>query len=140
MHFVSINSPEQMDLLALHRVRSRLVRQRTDVADQIRGFITVKQGLMPLRRALAEILSAKSNVLSARMINLIGELIQDWRRLNERIASVSTEIEALAKQDESCQRLMSIPGAGPIVSSAVVAAIGNGAGFKQGRDFATWLD
>src|SRR5262245_60214663 len=83
--------------------------------------------------------SSKSDVLSPRMINLIGELIQDWRRLDERIASVSTEIEAMAKRDESCQRLMSVPGVGPIVSSAVVAAIGNGTGFKQGRDFAAWL-
>jgi len=73
------------------------------------------------------------------MINLISELVQDWRRLDERIAAVSAEIEALAKQDAGCQRLMSIPGVGPIISSAVVAAIGNGAGFKQGRDFAAWL-
>src|SRR5262244_309827 len=143
MHFVSIKTPEQMDLLA-HRVRSRLVRQRTGVANQIRGFllergITVRQGFMPLRKALPEILSSKSDALSPRMINLIGELIQDWRRLDDRIASVSTEIEAMAKRDESCQRLMSVPGVGPIVSSAVVAAIGNGTGFKQGRDFAAWL-
>jgi len=141
---VSIKTPEQMDLLALHRVRSRLVGQRTGVTNQIRGFllergITVRQGLMPLRKALPEILSSKSDALSPRMINLIGELIQDWRRLDERIAAVSAEIEALAKQDEGCQRLMSVPGVGPIISSAVVAAIGNGAGFKQGRDFAAWL-
>jgi len=144
MHFVSIKTPEQMDLLALHRVRSRLVRQRTGVANQIRGFllergITVRQGFMPLRKALPEILSSKSDALSPRMISLIGELIQDWRRLDDRIASVSTEIEAMANRDESCQRLMSVPGIGPIVSSAVVAAIGNGSGFKQGRDFAAWL-
>jgi len=144
MQFVSIKTPEQMDLLALHRVRSRLVRQRTGVANQIRGFllergITVRQGLMPLRKALPEILSAKSDALSPRMTSLISELIQDWRRLDERIAAVSVEIEALAKQDAGCQRLMSIPGVGPIISSAVVAAIGNGAGFKQGRDFAAWL-
>jgi transposase len=121
-----------------------LVRQRTGLVNQIRGFllergITVRQGLMPLRKALPEILSIKSDALSPRMINLTGELVQDWRRLDERIASMSTEIEALAKQDESCQRLMSVPGIGPIVSSAVVAAIGNGNGFKQGRDFAAWL-
>jgi len=144
MHFVSIKTPEQMDLLALHRVRSRLVGRRTGVINQIRGFllergITVRQGPMPLRKALPEILSASSDALSPRMINLIGELIQDWRRLDERIAAVSSEIEALAKQDASCQRLMSVPGIGPIISSAVVAAIGNGAGFKQGRDFAAWL-
>jgi transposase len=143
MRFVSIKTPEQMDLLSLHRVRSRLVRQRTGLANQIRGFllergITVRQGLVPLRKALPEILT-KSDALSPRMINLLGELIEDWRRLDERIAGVSTEIEALAKQDASCQRLMSVPGIGPIISSAVVAAIGNGAGFTQGRDFAAWL-
>src|ERR1700751_1864744 len=81
MHFVSIKTPEQMDLLALHRVRSRLVRQRTGVANQIRGFllergIAVRQGLMPLRKALPEILSAKSDALSPRMISLISELSQ----------------------------------------------------------------
>jgi transposase len=144
MQFVTIKTPEQMDLLALHRVRSRLVGQRTGAINQIRGFliergITVRQGPVPLRKALAEILSTNTDALSPRMVHLIGELIQDWRRLDERIATVSAEIEALAKQDESCQRLMSIPGVGPIISSAVVAAIGNGAGFKQGRDFAAWL-
>ena len=57
----------------------------------------------------------------------------------KRIEAVSAEIEALAAEDESCQRLMTAPGIGPIISSAVVAAIGNGSGFKQGRDFGAWL-
>ena len=61
------------------------------------------------------------------------------RRLDERIETVSTEIEALALQDDSCQRLMTVSGVGPIISSAMVAAIGNGAGFKRGRDFSAWL-
>jgi transposase len=63
-------------------------------------------------------------------------LLSTW---DERIAAVPAEIEALVEQDESCQRLMTVPGVGPILSSAVVAAIGNGAGFKQGRDFGAWL-
>jgi transposase len=122
-----------MDLLALHRVRSRLVSQRTGVINQIRGFliergIIVRQGVVPLRKALPEILSSQTGPLSPRMIGLIADLAQDWRRLDEPIAAVSTEIEALA-----------VPGVGPIISSAVVAAIGNGAGFKQGRDFGAWL-
>jgi hypothetical protein len=73
------------------------------------------------------------------MVSLIADLMQDWRRLDERIGIVSTEIEALALQDDGCQRLMTVPGVGPIISSAMVAAIGNGAGFKQGRDFSAWL-
>ena len=144
MRFVRIKTPEQMDLLALHRVRSRLVGQRTGVTNQIRGFliergITVRQGLMPLRKALPEILSSDSGALSPRMVALIADLAADWRRLDERIATVSADIESLAEQDGSCQRLMTVPGIGPIISSAVVAAIGNGAGFKQGRDFGAWL-
>ena len=144
MHFVSIKTPEQMDLLALHRVRSRLVCQRTGVINQIRAFliergITVRQGPAPLRKAMPEILSSTSGVLSPRMIYLIVDLTEDWRRLDERIATVSAEIEALAEQDGSCRRLMTVPGIGPVISSAVVAAIGNGTGFKQGRDFGAWL-
>jgi transposase len=144
MHFVAIKTPEQMDLLALHRVRSRFVGQRTGVINQIRGFliergITVRQGAVPLRKALPDILSSNTDVLSPRMVRLIADLAQDWRRLDERIATVSAEIEALAQQDDSCQRLMTVPGVGTIISSATVAAIGNGAGFKQGRDFGAWL-
>jgi transposase len=110
------------------------------VINQIRGFliergITVRQGVAPLRKALPDTLNSNTDVLSPRMVSLIADLAQDWRRLDERIAVVSTEIEALAQQDDSCQRLMTVPGVGPIISSAVVAAIGNGAGFKQGRDF-----
>ena len=142
--FVAIKTPEQMDLLALHRVRSRLVGQRTGVINQIRGFliergITVRQGAVPLRKALPDILSSNTDVLSPRMVRLIADLAQDWRRLDERIATVSAEIEALAQQDDGCQRLMTVPGVGTIISSAMVAAIGNGAGFKQGRDFGAWL-
>lgn len=144
MSFVAIKTPEQMDLLALHRVRSRLVSQRTGVTNQIRGLllergITVRQGLAPLRQTLPGILSSPSDSLSPRLVRLIADLVEDWRRLDERIAAVSAEIEALAVQDEHCQRLMSVPGVGPIISSAVVAAIGTGAGFKQGRDFGAWL-
>jgi transposase len=144
MRFVTIKTPEQMDLMALHRVRSRLVGQRTGVINQIRGFliergITVRQGAAPLRKVLPDILSSNTGALSPRMVGLITGLAQDWRRLDERIVAVSTEIEALAQQDENCQRLMTVPGVGPIISSAVVGAISNGAGFKQGRDFGAWL-
>jgi transposase len=144
MRFVAIKTPEQMDLLALHRVRSRLVRLRTGVINQIRGLliergIAVRQGPAPLSKALSDILGSSPTALSPRLVRLIADLAEDWRRLNDRIATVSAEIEALAKQDGHCQRLMTVPGIGPIISSAVVAAIGNGNGFRQGRDFGAWL-
>ena len=129
MSFVAIKTPEQMDLLALHRVRSRLVGQRTGVTNQIRGLllergITVRQGLAPLRRALPGILGSYSDALSLRIVHLMADLAEDWRQLDARMTDVSAEIEALAAQDEHCQRLMSVPGIGPIISSALWRPLG----------------
>jgi len=60
------------------------------------------------------------------MLRVIEELAGDWRRLDQRIDGLSGEIEALARQDQACSRLMTVPGIGPIISSAMVAAIGTG--------------
>ena len=135
---------EQLDLQALHRVRHRLVGQRTAIINQIRCFLlehglTVRQRLHWLRHALPDILAQRTDVLSPRMVRILEDLAQDWRHLDDRIETVSGEIEALSKNTEPCRHLMTIPGIGPIISSAVVAAIGNGAAFTRGRDFAAWL-
>jgi len=144
MKFVATKTPEQLDLQALHRVRQRLVSQRTGIINQIRAFllergIAVRQGLRFLRAELPIILANRSDVLSPRMLRVIEGLMADWRRLDERIGGLSEEIEALARQDPACERLMTVPGIGPIISSAMVAAIGNGAVFTKGRDFGAWL-
>ncbi len=144
MRFVATKSVEQLDLQALHRVRSRLVRHRTAVINQIRALllergIAVRQGHRFLRAALPDILSRSDGELSARMIRMIADLNGDWRHLDERLEDVTAEIEALAMADAACRRLMTVPGIGPIISSAMVAAIGEGAAFPKGRDFAAWL-
>ena len=71
--------------------------------------------------------------------NTIEDLAGDWRRLDERIQALSDEMGAIARQDTGCERLMSVPGIGPIIASATVAAIGTGDIFVKGRDFAAWL-
>jgi transposase len=142
--FVPVKTDDQLDLQALHRVRSRLVGHRTAVINQIRGFllehgITVRQGLRFLRQQLPDILAKRSDVLSPRMIRIMEDLSGDWRRLDERIQHITEEIEVLAHGSESCRQLMTVPGIGPLIASAMVAAIGNGAAFAKGRDFAAWL-
>jgi transposase len=141
---VPIKTDDQLDLQALHRVRSRLIGDRTAVINQLRGFllehgIPVRQGHRFLRRQLPQILATRTNVLSPRMIRIIEDLIDDWGYLDERIERVTNEIEGLARADVSCEQLMTVPGIGPIIASAMVAAIGNGAAFAKGRDFAAWL-
>jgi transposase len=73
------------------------------------------------------------------MARVIEDLAGDWRRLDERIEGLSAEIGVLARADSGCERLMSVPGIGPIISSAMVAAIGAGDVFTKGRDFAAWV-
>jgi transposase len=73
------------------------------------------------------------------MIRILENLVQDWRYLDERIDGVTGEIESISKSTEPCRHLMTIPGIGPIISSAITAAIGNGTAFVRGRDFAAWL-
>ena len=144
MKFVATKTADQLDLQALHRVRERLVSQRTGIINQIRAFllergIAVRQGLRFLRAELPRILATPPDVLSPRMVRIIEDLAGDWRRLDERVEGLSNEIEAIARQDAGCERLMSVPGIGPIISSAMVAAIGAGDVFTKGRDFAAWL-
>jgi transposase len=144
MKFVATKTADQLDLQALHRVRERLVSQRTGIINQIRAFllergIAVRQGQRFLRAELPRILITPPDVLSARMVRVIEDLASDWRQLDERVEGLSSEIEAVARQDAGCERLMSVPGIGPIISSAMVAAIGTGDVFSKGRDFAAWL-
>jgi transposase len=144
MKFVATKTADQLDLQALHRVRERLVSQRTGIINQIRAFmlergIAVRQGFRFLRAELPIILSTRTDVLSARMLRVIEDLAGDWRHLDERIENLSREIQTIARQDAGCDRLMSVPGIGPIISSAMVAAIGSGDVFSKGRDFAAWL-
>jgi len=144
MKFVATKTADQLDLQALHRVRERLVSQRTGIINQIRAFllergIAVRQGQRFLRAELPRILATPPDVLSARMVRVIEDLASDWRRLDERVEGLSSEIEAVARQDAGCERLMSVPGIGPITSSAMVAAIGSGEVFSKGRDFGAWL-
>jgi transposase len=128
----------------LHRVRARLVSRRTATINQIRAFlieqgITVRRGAHSLRNSLFAILQNREDEISPRMGDIIIGLYEDWLWLDERIESTTAEIELVCKREPNCQRLISVPGIGPIISTAVVAAIGTGEAFERGRDFGAWL-
>lgn len=135
---------DQLDLQACHRVRSRLISRRTATINQIRAFlieqgIAVRTGSRSLRNSLLEILTNRKDEISDRMHDLIMGLHEDWLRLDERIGTVTLEIETISQNEANSQRLMSIPGVGPLISTAVVAAVGSGEAFDRGRDFGAWL-
>jgi len=144
MHTVPLKTSDQLDLQAVHRVRTRLIARRTAVINQIRAFllergITIRTGRAPLRRALPDVLADATNPLSPRLSRLLERLRREWDTLDAAIADLDQEIRLITDEDEACRHLMTVPGIGPLIASAVVAAIGNGAAFRRGRDFAAWL-
>jgi transposase len=144
LKLVREKTQDQLDLQACHRVRARLVSRRTATINQIRAFlieqgITVRRGAHALRRSLFAILQNREDEISPRMSDLIVGLYEDWLWLDERIETVTREIEEVGRREANCQRLMSIPGVGPMISTAMVAAIGTGEAFARGRDFGAWL-
>src|SRR5580692_7377231 len=144
LRFVQEKSQDQLDLQACHRVRSRLVSRRTATINQIRAFlieqgIAVRAGPRALRNSLFAILENRKDEISPRMAKLILGLYEDWCCLDERIETVTGEIENLSQVEATCQRLMSVPGIGPLISTALVAAIGTGEAFERGRDLGAWL-
>lgn len=136
-------SQDQLDLQALHRVRSRLVSRRTATINQIRAFlieqgITVRKGLRALKNSFEVILEERKDEISPRMRTILIGLNGDWLWLDDRIETVSKEIEQISRTEENCVNVMTIPGIGPMISTAMVAAIGTGEAFGRGRDFAAW--
>jgi transposase len=144
LRVVREKTQDQLDLQALHRVRSRLVSRRTATINQIRAFlieqgITVRTGARALHNSLLAILENRQDEISPRMRGLIVGLYEDWISLDERIEALAGEIDQIGEKEANCRRLMSVPGIGPLISTAVVAAIGTGEAFERGRDFAAWL-
>ena len=144
MRTVREKSQGELDLQACHRIRSRLVSRRTATVNQIRAFlieqgIAVRAGIRALKNSIFEILRNREEELSPRMVQLITGLYEDWLWLDERIEQVTGEIEKIAASEPNCRLLMSVPGVGPIISTAMAAAIGDGEAFERGRDFGAWL-
>jgi len=144
MRFVELKTVRQQELQGLHRVRSGLVAQRTGLANRIRGLLTEFGVVMPrqlaqVRRALPWILEDGENGLSGALRGLLEGLRADLERLDERIAELDRLIRQAVREDPACERLAQIEGIGPLTASALVAAVGTGAAFTNGRGMAAFL-
>ncbi|HKN01257.1 MAG TPA: IS110 family transposase, partial [Candidatus Binataceae bacterium] len=145
MRFVPVKSAAQQDVQALHRVREQLLKSRTALVNQVRGLlgehgIIAPRGIAHLRRLLSELLadpesSGLSGLLSETLVEISGRL----RFFDERIGAYDLRIGRVFSDDERCQRLAKVEGIGPLVATAMVAAVGNAREFKSGRELSAWL-
>ena len=144
MRFVPLKTVDQLDLQAVHRVRARLVAHRAAVINQLCGLLLERGVTFPVgRRALLErlpdVIANPAGALSPRFCQLLTRLREEWQGLDEAIHDIDQEIATLAREDEAFCRLTQVPGIGPLTTTAFVAAVGHGAAFTKGRDFAAWL-
>ena len=144
MRFVPKKTVEQQDIQALHRARQRLVGHRTAVVNQIRGLlldrgIAFPKSITRARRMIPDILADAENELTDLAREAIAELYDLLRDLDQRIASFDKKIDRVFRSSEAWQRIARIKGVGPMTATAIIAAIGNGAEFKNGRHLAAWV-
>ncbi len=144
MRYVSPKTIEQQDIQLVHRIRQRQVHHRTAVVNQIRGQlleygIAIPQGISQVRSRMASILEDGENELTPQARVLFHELRQELCELDARIAQADKRIKQLANEHPVCQRLIAIPGIGPMVATALISAIGNANSFKNGRELSAWL-
>lgn len=144
MRFVPIKGVWHQDVQGLHRVRERLMKNRTALSNEIRGLlqeygIVVVQGIGRLKKELAWIIEDRTNELSPMGRELFEKLVEELKEVEKRIAYYDQKIEEIYRSNEVCQRISKIEGVGPITATAMVAAISDAKAFKNGRQVSAWL-
>jgi transposase len=142
--FVPIKDVDQQDMQALHRVRERLIGERTALGHEVHGLlhesgIVIPKGVAKFRPAVGGTLESEKDTLTSLSQEMVGKLRDECAALEKQLASDQEKLAALAATHPACQRLRPIPGIGPFSATALVAAVSDASAFKNGRPCAAWL-
>jgi transposase len=141
---VAIKTIEQQDIQLLHRMRQRLVAQRTALINQARAMLlesglTAVRGRKTIARKLPEMLALETAQLSAARRVMLATSYDSWRQAQDQAHQIDAQLKEVARADARCRRLLAIPGIGVLTATALVAAVGNAQEFRSGRALAAWL-
>jgi transposase len=144
MRFVPIKAIDQQDIQALHRVRERLMGERTALVNEVHGLmqeygIVMPKGVSQFRQAVVDRLESEQDKLTALSQEMFRKLVEEFIALEEQLAYYQDKLDTLAKTHPECQRLMTIAGIGPLGATALIAAVSDASAFHNGRQFAAWL-
>lgn len=144
MKHVAVKTVRQQEIAAIHRVRERLVRNRTALCNEMRGLllefgIVIAPGMKKLEAALLECAGDADNDLSQDFRSLLICSRVELQALNQQIQEYEQKLEQVIKEIEVCQRLVKIPGVGPMTATAIVAHIGDAGIFRNGREMSAYL-
>jgi transposase len=144
MRFVPIKDVDQQDIQALHRVRERLIGARTALINEVHGLmheygIVMPKGVSKFRQAVVEKLESEKDKLTALSQEMFWKLVEEFAALEKQLAYYQEKLDTLATTPPECQRLMTIPGIGPLTATALVATVSDASAFKNGHQCAAWL-
>lgn len=144
MRFVPVKSPEQQAELAMHRIRRRLMGERTALINQLRGLlaeygVVLPQGASHVRSKLPALLENSSESLPPLAVELFRDLYEELCQIESRIGAYDRRVERLYRGNSVCQRLGQLEGIGALTATAFVATVAHAAQFKNGRQCAAWL-
>ena len=144
MRFVAIKSQSQQDMMALHRVRSLLIRERTALMNEMRGLLAecgviAALGASALHRLIATVVAEPDDRVSGLLREILSEMNERLRLFEERLKHYDLRIAELARADERAGRLMAVQGVGPLTATALMAAMGDARQFRSGRELSAWL-
>jgi transposase len=142
MRFVPVKSTEQQDLQSLHRARERVVCARTALINHMRGLLGEYGVILPqgawrfLKQAQDAIAVADLSDLAR---GLFADLFDELQTLDLRLDNLDQRLLSLCRTNEACRRLSKLPGVGPVIATALVAAVADGRHFRSGRELAAWI-
>ncbi len=144
MHFVGIKSAEQQAVMALHRTRDLLVRQRTMAINALRGHmaefgVVEVQGIAGAERLVAVLADGSDDRIPPLARRVLAVLVEQLRGAMARIDALEREMKAWHKASDVSRRLAMIPGVGPVTATALAATVPDASVFSSGRQFAAWL-
>lgn len=144
LHPVPVKTESQLDMQMLHRVRQRRIKNKTALANQIRAMLREYGIVIPISapqlfKHVPLILEQADNGLSTLARQLLQELFQELQQEKERIGQLDRSLCQWIKQQSDAERLLTIPGYGPVLTTALLAAVGNASHFKQGRSLSAWV-
>ena len=142
MRFVPVKSTEQQDLQSLHRTRDRIICARTALINHMRGLLGEYGVILP-QGAWRFLTQAHDAIAAAEVSDLTRELFTDMldelRALDLRLDKLDRQLLAICRTNEACRRLSKLPGVGPVIATALVAAVDDGRHFRSGRELAAWI-
>ena len=143
LHLVPVKTIEQQDIKAIRNSRDRLVKLRTALVNHLRGHcgeygVVMPQGIGQFRKRVVDVLENAENGLSMTMRSLLMQGYEELVGLDEKIAALETQQQQLCQTNEDYDRLLEIPGIGPMNAAAIISEIGDGSQFRAGRDYAAF--